>query len=188
MPRQSETIPSPIERLQQGDREVLIELYRENERMVRKYISENSGSADDAEDLLQDALVILWQNARKPDFQLHAKISTYLFAIVRNQWLKNLEKRKRENGSLEKAGEGVPTFTDEFRLDLQIVRDYLNDMGDLCRKILLMYYFDGFDMQTIADANELANANTAKSKKYQCLKELGNKIKTKFNAGDFLTS
>ena len=85
MSQHTETTLSAIERLQQGDREVLIELYKENERMVRKYIMENSGTSDDAEDLLQDALVILWQNARKPNFELHAKISTYLFAIVRNQ-------------------------------------------------------------------------------------------------------
>ena len=187
MPSQTETTISSLDRLKQGDREVLIELYKENERMVRKYITENNGSSDDAEDLLQDALVVLWQNARKPDFELHAKISTYLFAIVRNQWLKNLEKRKRENGSLETAGEGNPDFIDESRMDLKIVRDYLNDMGELCRKILLMYYFDGYDMQTIADANQLANANTAKSKKYQCLKDLGMQIKSKFNLNDFLS-
>ncbi len=186
MPRQSTTTLPPIERLQQGEREVLIELYRENERMVRKYITENNGTADDAEDLLQDALVVLWQNARKPNFELHAKISTYLFAIIRNQWLKTLEKRKRENGSLEVAGEGPTSFPNETQMDLKIVRDYLNDMGDLCRKVLLMYYFDGFDMQTIASANNLANADTAKSKKYQCLKELGSRIKSKFNATDFL--
>ncbi len=187
MSQHTETTLSAIERLQQGDREVLIELYKENERMVRKYIMENSGTSDDAEDLLQDALVILWQNARKPNFELHAKTSTYLFAIVRNQWLKNLEKRKRENGSLEIAGEGPSTFLDDSRMDLKIVRDHLNEMGELCRKILLMYYFDGFDMQTIAEANELANANTAKSKKYQCLKDLGNTIKSKYHKNDFLS-
>jgi len=187
MSSQNETTISSLDRLKQGDREVLIELYRENERMVRKYITDNNGTSDDAEDLLQDALVVLWQNARKPQFELQAKISTYLFAIVRNQWLKNLEKRKRENGSLETAGEGKPDFIDESRMDLKIVRDYLNNMGELCRKILLMYYFDGYDMQTIADANQLANANTAKSKKYQCLKDLSSQIKSKFNLNDFLS-
>ena len=51
MSQHTETTLSAIERLQQGDREVLIELYKENERMVRKYIMENSGTSDDAEDL-----------------------------------------------------------------------------------------------------------------------------------------
>lgn len=188
MSTRSETNASMIQRLKDGEREVLIELYKEHERMIRKYVLENNGTTDDAEDLLQDALVVLWQNARKPDFELDAKISTYLFAVVRNQWLKVLEKRKRENTSIESIGE-VPTDTVHMdRLDLKIVRDYLNDMGDLCRKILLMYYFDGFDMQTIADANQLANTNTAKSKKYQCLKELGTKIKLQFSVNDFLRS
>lgn len=187
MSSHNNTTLSSIERLQQGDREVLIELYKENERMVRKYITENNGTSDDAEDLLQDALVILWQNARKPNFELQAKISTYLFAIVRNQWLKKLEKNKRENGSIEQIKYEPTSTFDDTRLDLKIVRDYLNEMGELCRKILLMYYFDGYDMQTIADANQLANTNTAKSKKYQCLKDLGGRIKSKFHLNDFLS-
>ncbi len=186
MPKHSESPVTKIERLKNGEREVLIELYKENERMVRKYILENNGSSDDAEDLLQDALVVLWQNTRNPDFQLQAKISTYLFAVVRNLWLKILEKRKRENGNLEQVkhlAEAQNTFE---KFDINIVQTHLNAMGELCRKILLMYYFDGFDMQTIANATDLANTNTAKSKKYQCLKELGNKIKLQYSSNDFL--
>jgi RNA polymerase sigma factor (sigma-70 family) len=181
-----ETHTSHLERLKNGDREVLLDLYRDNERMVRKYVLENSGTIDDAEDLLQDALVVLWQNTRDPNFTLQAKISTYLFAIVRNQWLKQLEKRKRSNADINATPDIMAPIPAHERLDLKIVQDYLNDMGDLCRKILMMYYFDGFDMQTIADANHLANTNTAKSKKYQCLKELGQKIKSQYSIKDFL--
>ena len=47
---------SLLERLKQGDREVLVELYRENERMIKKYLLENNGDTQDAEDLLQEAL------------------------------------------------------------------------------------------------------------------------------------
>jgi DNA-directed RNA polymerase specialized sigma24 family protein len=69
---------------------------------------------------------------------------------------------------------------------LALVRKELNSMGDLCRKILLMYFFDGYDMKTIAEANNLSNANTAKSKKYQCLKELTNQVKSQYQKSDFL--
>jgi len=178
--------PSLLERLEQGDREVLVELYRENERMIKKYVLENNGDTQDAEDLLQEALVVLWQNARKPDFKLEAKASTYLFAVVRNLWLKQLDKRKR-NTKLEDSHEQTKKTEDKHAtFDLALVRKELNSMGDLCRKILLMYFFDGYDMKTIAEANNLSNANTAKSKKYQCLKELTNQVKSQYQKSDFL--
>lgn len=175
-----------LDRLRSGDREVLVELYKDNERMIKKYVLDNNGTSDDAEDLLQEALVVLWQNARKPDFQLDAKASTYLFAVVRNLWLKQIEKRKkgtRLNDSHQEVAAEEPKHLD---MDLAVIRKELNSMGELCRKILLMFYFDGYDMNTIAEANNLSNSNTAKAKKYQCLKELTQQVKIKFNKSDFL--
>ena len=125
-------------------------------------------------------------NARKPDFKLDAKASTYLFAVVRNLWLKQLDKRKRKT-KLEDSHEQIQKTEDKHAtFDLALVRKELNNMGDLCRKILLMYFFDGYDMKTIAEANDLSNANTAKSKKYQCLKELTHKVKSQYQKSDFL--
>ena len=67
-----------IDRLQKGDREVLIDLYKEHEDMIKKFVRENNGKDEDAEDLLQDALVVLWQNSLKPHFKLEYKPSTYI--------------------------------------------------------------------------------------------------------------
>ena len=51
-----------VARLRQGDRDVLVELYKENEAMVYKYIKDQKGREEDAEDLLQEALIVLWKN------------------------------------------------------------------------------------------------------------------------------
>jgi RNA polymerase sigma factor (sigma-70 family) len=174
-----------IQGLRLGDRELLVTIYKENEAMIRKYIIENNGSEEDVQDLLQDALVVVWQNARKADFVLTSKLSTYIFAIVKNLWLKQLDKNKRLTD--EKAIPQNKTIPQEEHsdIDLSIVRSYLNEMGETCRQVLLMFYFDGFDMDTIAKANHFANSNVAKAKKHQCLKELSNMVKLKFSSTDF---
>jgi hypothetical protein len=71
-----------IDRIREGDREVLIELYKANEGMIANHVFQHSGNDDDVKDLMQDTLVAIWQNVRKPHFELSAKLSTYLFAIA----------------------------------------------------------------------------------------------------------
>ncbi len=176
--------------LKNGDREILITLYKEHEEMIKQFIMKNNGSLEDAEDLLQDALVILWQNARKTDFELTSQPGTYLYSIVKNLWLKQFNRNKRmvDDKNVHLTASDDSYSADSGQLDLAIVRKYLNEMGETCRQVLLMFYFDGFDMKTIAQANHFANPNVAKAKKHQCLQELAKQVKSKFSSTDFYKS
>lgn len=175
-----------IDRIREGDREVLIELYKAHEGMIANHVYQHSGNEDDVKDLMQDTLVAIWQNVRKPQFELSAKLSTYLFAIAKNLWLKQLDKRKRTKNEDYITGKEVADSVDPAqRMDYSIVQKALDLLQDKCRNILMMFYFDGFDMDTIAKANGLASASVAKAKKHQCLKGLETIIKQKYNATDF---
>lgn len=175
-----------IDRIREGDREVLIELYKAHEGMIANHVYQHSGNEDDVKDLMQDTLVAIWQNVRKPQFELSAKLSTYLFAIAKNLWLKQLDKRKRTKNEDYITGKEVADSVDPVqRMDYRIVQKALDLLQDKCRNILMMFYFDGFDMDTIAKANGLASASVAKAKKHQCLKGLETIIKQKYNATDF---
>ena len=85
-------------RLSAGDKDVLVSLYRSHFSMIRNYISKNNGRTEDAEDLLQDALVVLWQKVHQGNFILSSKLSTYIMAICKNLWLKRLSKNQRIEG------------------------------------------------------------------------------------------
>lgn len=175
-----------IDRIREGDREVLIELYKAHEGMIANHVYQHSGNEDDVKDLMQDSLVAIWQNVRKPQFELSAKLTTYLFAIAKNLWLKQLDKRKRIKSEDYITGKEVADSADPAeRMDYNIVQKALDLLQDKCRNILMMFYFDGFDMNTIAKANGLASASVAKAKKHQCLKGLETIIKQKYNASDF---
>ena len=71
------------------------------------------------------------------------------------------------------------------KMDHSLVQKAMDLLQDKCRNILIMFYFDGFDMDTIAKANGLSSATVAKAKKYQCLKGLETIIKQQYNAADF---
>src|SRR5436190_2163997 len=98
MSEESGDVQHIVQRLLNGDQGALIEIYKDCFAMVKNYVIKNNGAQEDAEDLLQDALVVLWQNVRKPEFELTSKPSTYIMAIVKNMWLKKLSKNSRMAG------------------------------------------------------------------------------------------
>lgn len=178
---------SYLDRLRKGDKDALVEIYRANFAMVRNYVSKNNGVQEDAEDLLQDALVVLWQNVHKQQFELTSKLSTYLMAICKNLWLKQLSKNGRMMGEEHISAQAHSVTPDQGKqMDLKHISKALEEVGDTCRDLLVMFYFDGYDMDSIARAMNFANADTAKAKKYQCFKKLEEIVKRKFNMSDFL--
>ncbi len=56
--------------------------------------------------------------------------------------------------------------------ETEAVRDAMRKIGEQCRKLLTLYYWDECPMEEIAKRMGFANADTVKSKKYQCKKAL----------------
>src|SRR5512133_820312 len=85
-----------LEMLRQGDEEALVMLYRSNRRPVTAYVLRNNGTQDDAEDMLQEALVVLWERVRSGRFEYATKLDTFVFATVKNMWMRRLFRKRRE--------------------------------------------------------------------------------------------
>ena len=171
-----------LERIGQGDEKILDYLYTKYYRMMVKMVKNNSGTEEEAKDVFQEALFSFWQKAASRQLVLTSKISTYLYGICQNQWLKELEKKKRYSYE-EKDGEEYQDFEQKERL--KIVQNCMNELGDVCRKILTYYYFDGMSMTDISKKMNFANSDTAKTKKYKCKKKLDTLIKQKYSMTDF---
>jgi RNA polymerase sigma factor (sigma-70 family) len=166
-----------LDLIRRGDEQALARLYEANSKMVASFIARNNGTHDDYEDMLQEALVILWERVRSGRFEYGSKLSTFLFATVRNIWLRRLARMKREIPS-DLLSNHSPD-TGESVLDMMIeeeealaVRNALDRIGEQCKKILTLFYWEECSTAEIAERMGFANAETAKSKKYQCKKAL----------------
>jgi RNA polymerase sigma factor (sigma-70 family) len=60
--------------------------------MIRKLIRSKGGNSKDAEDIFQEALIILIRKAKDKDFKLTAQLSTYLFSVCRFLWKDQLNR------------------------------------------------------------------------------------------------
>lgn len=171
-----------LDKLRKGDETALDYLYHKYYRMMVNIITKNNGTEDEAKDVYQDALINFWQKARKPEFVLTSKISTYIYSVCYNLWLKELERKGRHTTEESNAKE-LPDYDEKEKIKL--VENCLNELGETCKKILTLYYFDDMSMEDIANELGFANADTAKTKKYKCKNELEKIVKTKYTINDF---
>jgi RNA polymerase sigma factor (sigma-70 family) len=175
-----------IERIKQGDEKILVHLYKEHHTMVKKFILKNNGDDSAVDDILQDTVIAVWKNANKSEFLLQAKLSTYVMAIGKNLWFKELKKRAKfklvdeanhlEHGSVEIT----------LNIDQNIIRQLVKDMDKTCSQLLAYFYFDGLSTKVIAEKLGYANADTVKSKKYQCFKKLQGTVLATYNKEELL--
>ncbi|MCC6398837.1 MAG: sigma-70 family RNA polymerase sigma factor [Bacteroidetes bacterium] len=171
-----------LERIRDGDEEALVDFYEENRGVISAYILRNSGNQEDADDMLQEAVVIFWERVRSGRYEHTAKTSTFLFAIVKHLWSRRLARKRKES-----PGENDPdgyVDPEDSPLDALVASEEaarvhmaLSRIGEPCRALLLLFYWEERPMDDIARILGFANADTAKAKKYQCKKALERALK-----------
>ena len=150
-------------------------LYREHFRMVEYFITKNSGSHADAEDVFQDAMLVVFDKSRDTSFELSCALSTFVYSVVRNIWLKRLRGSKRQLNIADcedYLGVPVEEEPDEEASQLDKVKAAIETLGENCRRILVLFYYQKMNMQQIAVELGYTNPDNAKNQKYKCLQQL----------------
>lgn len=163
-----------IDNIRKEDRKTLSKIYSETYPMVLKYVSDNSGSESDAQDIFQDGYYLFIQKVKKEDFVLSSKISTFLFGISKNLWLKQLTKKKLDESDYQ--NEIVAALIEEEEEDLlvrnKLMKHCIELLGEPCKTIIVQFYFFQTSMKEIAKMLHYTNANNAKNQKYKCFVRL----------------
>ena len=165
-----------IDRIKANDRKVLGEVYQGCKRMIFNYILSHGGRITDAEDILQESVIVFWQRVASGAYEHNSKISTFILAVAKNKWMAEMRRKYKKDEPL------MSDFKEEDQPDpdeqviakekLDRVRKAMDFLNPLCKKLLLLFYFEERNMQEIASLLSLANENVAKAKKYQCKKAL----------------
>ncbi|MCU0453858.1 MAG: sigma-70 family RNA polymerase sigma factor [Bacteroidetes bacterium] len=164
-----------LELIRSGDRAGLMRLYDDNRRPIVSHVTRNGGSADEAEDVLQESVVIVWEKVRTGGFELTARLTTFTFAVARRLWLRKLAQHRREPAvdldpdGLSDDPQAEPPDVDERIDSMRLAFDRL---GEPCRTLLLLFYWEELTMAEVARQLGFANADVAKAKKYQCKEQL----------------
>jgi len=168
-----------LDGLKSGDRFITGKIYAENYRLIERMIVGQNGDSDDAKDIYQEAFLIFLDNIQNPNFELTVKISTYLYAIAKNLWLKRLKFIGLKGFNIdERFADEIPDVSDNVDRFLEEERKYdelyagLEQLGEPCKTILSDFFFQKLSMEAIAQKNGYTNADNAKTQKYKCLMRL----------------
>jgi RNA polymerase sigma factor (sigma-70 family) len=138
-----------------------------------------NGSTDDAYDVFQDSMTILYEKAKTNNLHLTCQLSTYLTAIARHMWLKKLSKRKQQSFSVlyDNMDEDVAVDDDlskffEFEQHANKLTQSLTQLGEPCKSLIESFYMHDKSMQDIVEIYQYTNTDNAKTQKYKCLNRL----------------
>ena len=164
-----------IEGLRMKDERLLKLIYRQHYQMITNMVINNGGSLQEAKDVYQDAVIVLYEKLQDEQFELRCRIKTFLYSVSRNIWLKQLKARRKFEGDLVDAAEleeplwQEPVDTEDQYQAMNLAMELL---GEPCSTIMRDFYIHHSSMEEITEKFGYTNADSAKNQKYKCLKRL----------------
>lgn len=166
-----------LEGLARNDTKAVETIYKENYNLVQSLIINNNGSTDDAKDIFQEAMIVLYEKVRSGTFELNCQIRTYVYSVSRRLWLKKLQQMSRYSTPVESLEAVIPVeddveIHDQRNSEFEMMNKAISSLGEPCKSLLEAFYLQKRNMQDIAESFGYTNADNAKTQKYKCLMRL----------------
>lgn len=163
------------------DEKVLKKFYSLYYQHVRQFVRSNNGSDEDARDLFQDAMLVLYQKAKDHKFKLTCSPGTYLYSVSRFLWLKELAKRKWTSTRYVEMEDVIDTDDDigilnEKNERLIFFRKCFEKLPEDCKKVLGLFT-KGLSIAQITGIMGYGSEQYTRNRRYRCKATLINIIK-----------
>ena len=158
------------------DNFVLSYLYKNALPKVRNYIINNNGSKEEADDIFQDSVLILYKKIKSGEVIEVDTLEGFVYFVSRNLWVNRVKKKNRitnigvdydiensDQNALDEilSGEKNNAFAQLFEL-----------VGEKCKMLLIMAIYNKQSMEEIAEKMQFTSANAAKTHHYRCKQKL----------------
>lgn len=145
--------------------------------MILQFILNNNGDEDDAKDVYQEGIIVLYNKIKGGNFELSSKLKTYIYSVCRRIWLKKLAQQSRKTSNIADFEDVISTEDDveqheEKDLQFEKMQAALLHLGEPCKTIIQDFYIHNLSMQDICEKFGYTNTDNAKTQKYKCLQRL----------------
>jgi RNA polymerase sigma factor (sigma-70 family) len=163
--------------LAQNDRKSVETIYKQYYNMVQSLIINNNGTSDDARDIFQETVIVLYEKAKSPSFELNCQLKTYVYSVSRRLWLKRLQQQQKYIPNVNGLEDTVPVEEEieahsQRNGEFHLMEKAMLLLGEPCRSLLEAFYLQKRSMTDIATTFGYTNADNAKNQKYKCLMRL----------------
>jgi RNA polymerase sigma factor (sigma-70 family) len=171
-----------IEGIIRGDNEVMKYIYQENFKKIKFLVTTNNGSETEAEDIFQETLVILYRKLRETNYQITCSLNTFIYAVARTVWLKELSARKIKTEIFDTQDSYLSDMPDILQLiekneRLKLFREKFEELSGDCKKVLKMF-LNNLSIKDITRIMGYSSEQHTKNRQYRCKKSLIEKIKS----------
>ncbi|PIV94196.1 MAG: sigma-70 family RNA polymerase sigma factor [Flavobacteriaceae bacterium CG17_big_fil_post_rev_8_21_14_2_50_33_15] len=155
---------------------------------VVNYIRQNSGSADEAQDIVQDILITIYNQCSHKKLQLTCPFDAYFFLLCKRKWLNQLKKISKKEVTINEdvlykndEAQELAFETSTFAEKEALFTEMFQKLGTACKE-LLQATFKIKSMDEVANSLGVTYAY-ARKKKSLCIGKLTELIKAspKFN-------
>lgn len=162
-----------VESIKNGDDSAFEILYDKYFSLITSYVKQNNGNNQDAEDIFQETIIVFLQKTKNADFILTSSLSTYLFAISKNLWLKQLRNSKEViESQLDESCDVIEINEDTTGDDETHVYSWLERITKHCQQILKAIFFYDQPIEKLMIKMGWKNKHTAANQKYKCIQQL----------------
>lgn len=174
------TVEAILEGLRNSDSNVLEYVYKKYFPIVRFFVIKNSGTDEDAKDVFQEAIILIYKRLKDESLDLTCAFKTYLYSVCRLLWLRQLEKRRVRNEvvsddqvfiDLDEDIEGQAAEQEQFR----IYQKHFKLLHKDCQEILRMF-LKKVPLKEIAQKMNIKSDKYLKKRKYDCKEALIKRI------------
>lgn len=133
-----------IDGISAQDKTILKAIYYTYFPSIKRLIEDNNGSEQDAKDIFQEAIIIIYRKIKAGNLKIHTSFKAYIFAACQKLWLKELLARneKMENLAIFLEYQSTPEINlDEYtkHKQYQLYQKHFKRLEKGCQETLRMF-------------------------------------------------
>lgn len=136
-----------IDGLVQNNSTVIQTIYKKFVPKVKNYIRMNSGDDDQAQDVIQEVLITIYNQAKTKGLQLSCPFDAYFFLLCKRRWLNELKKTSNkevtlqdENVSTDESVQEMTFQTEVFDEKQSLFDEMFQKLGEKCQEVLKLSF------------------------------------------------
>ncbi|HEX9151162.1 MAG TPA: sigma-70 family RNA polymerase sigma factor [Flavobacterium sp.] len=166
-----------IDGLANNNSGIIRSIYKKFVPKVVSYIRNNSGDEDQAQDVVQEIMILLFNQAKAGKLQLTCPFDAYFFLLCKRKWLNELKKSSNKGVTINddftsnsEPTEEMVTQTEAYEEKQQLFDAMFQKLGDKCQELLKL----SFTLKSMEEVAEKLNVTYGyvRKKKSLCTGQL----------------
>ncbi|KAF2507688.1 sigma-70 family RNA polymerase sigma factor [Flavobacterium zhairuonense] len=166
-----------IDGLAANDSAIIESIYKKFVPKVVFFVLNNSGDRDQAQDIVQEVMILLYNQAKAGTLKLTCPFDAYFFLLCKRKWLNEFKKISNKGVtihedvvSINESALELIAQTEDFEEKQQLFDTMFQKLGDKCQELLKL----SFTIKSMEEVAEKLNVTYGyvRKKKSLCIGQL----------------